>query len=82
MAKGVGRVDKASIDVTAGAVDWNRILDMVVEEFRNFHPPAGYKGGRHQTHVRYVFAHIRGDGSLGRIEVEKPGGSRFYLAPE
>jgi len=80
--KGKHRGHMEEIDVTKPGTDWRRILEVIREEFRNFSPPSGYRGGRHQTALKYVFAHVRSDGSLGRIEVDKPGGSRFYLGIE
>ena len=36
-------------------------------------------GGRFQTTVRYVFAHLGQDGIVKKIEINKPGGTIFYL---
>lgn len=56
-----------------------QIIKQVSAEFANFKKPKDYGGGRHQTSISGVFAHCDYTGRLNRIEINKPGGSIYYL---
>lgn len=61
--------------------DYNAVIEFAENEAKNFKIPKNFAGGRFQTTHNYIFIHIKSDGKLGKIEINKPGGSKFYLNP-
>ena len=60
--------------------DYAWIRKTVQDEFKNFKiKDPGFTGGRFQTTIEYVFAHVNGRGKLSRIEINKPGGSIIWI---
>lgn len=47
----------------------------------NLHKVTNFGGGRFQTKHPCIFIHIRYNGELSRIEIVKPGGTKFYINP-
>ena len=60
---------------------YDDIIIFAKSQMKNFKKPKHYAGGRHQTKHQNIFLHIRHDGTLARIEINKDGGSKFYLNP-
>ena len=61
-------------------MNYDEIWKLVETHFAEFNKPSAlFCGGRFQTPIPYVFAHIDVDGKLKKIEVDKPGGTRFFL---
>jgi len=60
---------------------YDEIIESVIAEFSTFVRPGGdkFKGGRFQTKIKHVFAHVDGSGTLRLIEWDKPGGTRFQV---
>lgn len=55
-------------------------IKTIIAEFANFKIPSdNFNGGRFQTSVKYFFAHVDHDGRLRKIEVDKLGGTRFFI---
>ena len=62
---------------------YKKEINQIIKEFENFTIPSdNFTGGRFQTSCKYFFAHINSDGKLMKIEVNKPGGSIFYIKVE
>lgn len=62
-------------------MDTKQIRHKIKVEFQSFEIPDGFCGGRFQSHEDYVYVHIRPDGTIGKIEICKPGGTIFYIKP-
>jgi len=61
-------------------MNYDEIWKQVEKHFSQFTKPGEcFCGGRFQTPFPYVFAHVDNEGRLKKIEVEKPGGTRFFL---
>lgn len=60
---------------------YDEIIDTVVREFSTFVCPGGvrFRGGRFQTKIPYVFAHVDAEGNVRVIEWDKPGGTKFQV---
>lgn len=61
--------------------NYDEIIKFAKKEACDFKLPKNFAGGRFQTRHSFIFIHIRSNGELGRIEISKPGGSKFYLNP-
>lgn len=63
--------------------NYEEIRKFAKEQVKTFdlHKKTDFAGGRFQTIHPNIFLHIRHNGALGRIEIEKRGGSKFYLNP-
>lgn len=69
---------KTQIDVG----DYPAVISFAKAEADHFVCPSSkFAGGRFQTQHPCIFIHVKGDGVLGKIEICKPGGSKFYLNP-
>jgi hypothetical protein len=55
---------------------------MIRAEFAGFEITDGYRGGRYPCAVRcgetIYFAHIKPDGTIGKIEAQKGNSNEFY----
>lgn len=64
--------------------NYDEIIRFANEQVKNFNlhkKTKKFGGGRFQTVNKYIFIHVKYDGTLGKIEIEKPGGTRFFLNP-
>ena len=54
-------------------------VEMVINEFAEFKIPyPSFAGGRFQTKICFYFGHVDADGKLAKVEVAKPGGSKYF----
>ena len=61
-------------------MNYDEIWNQVEKHFATFNKPGEcFCGGRFQTPIPYVYAHVDINGKLKKIEIEKPGGTRFFL---
>ncbi len=61
-------------------IDFEYIKQTVQAEFEAFRlNDRGFTGGRFQTSIDHVFGHVDANGSLTKIEINKPGGTVFWL---
>lgn len=63
--------------------DYEAIREFAKKEVENFnlHKITNFAGGRFQTNHPNIFLHIRYNGKLAKIEINKEGGSLFYMHP-
>ena len=61
--------------------DYNQVIEFAKDQARNFKVPKCFAGGRFQTGHDRIFIHVDYKGILKKIEIDKPGGSKFYLNP-
>ena len=57
------------------------IVNQCIKEVLAFDLIPDFCGGRFQTTIQHVFAHVRPDRTLGKVEINKPGGTVYYLKP-
>ena len=61
--------------------NYDAVIKFAKEQSRNFKKPKKFCGGRFQTIHEFIFIHVNRHGILSKIEINKPGGSKFYLEP-
>ena len=61
--------------------DYDKVIEFAKKQAANFQKPKNFAGGRFQTTHAFIFIHVDFNGKLRRIEINKPGGSKFYLNP-
>jgi len=61
--------------------NYGDVVRFAHETANGFHLHQKFAGGRFQTRHPEVFIHVHADGKLRKIEIRKPGGSRFFLNP-
>ena len=61
--------------------DSESIIEFAKKEAENFNVPNCFYGGRFQTNHDYIFIHVNHKGELGKVEIKKPGGTKYFLNP-
>lgn len=61
--------------------NWDAVINFAIIEASNFKKPKNFCGGRFQTNHENIFIHVNSKGQLAKIEINKKGGSKFFLSP-
>jgi hypothetical protein len=60
--------------------DCDQVRNFAITEAGGFDRPKYFCGGRFQTNHPNIFVHINKEGNLIKIEVNKKGGTRYFLS--
>lgn len=61
--------------------DWDKVIEFAKQQATGFKKPKNFCGGRFQTKHENIFIHVNSKGELAKIEINKKGGSKFFLFP-
>ena len=61
--------------------NYDDVIRFARQTAQGFYLHSKFGGGRFQTRHPLIYIHVHADGTLRKIEIDKPGGTKFYLNP-